>query len=95
MVNVNANPIVQHVIQIKNGIMKYVNVNVKVIASAKKIIVAILAHVLVRIASTLKVLLILQWLSVMKLYVMDTVSTKMANTITADVSMNCRSKKQI
>ena len=60
LVFVNASPIVQHVIQFKNGIMKYVNVNVKVIASAKKIIVVILAHVLVRIASILKVLLILQ-----------------------------------
>ena len=35
------NPIVQHVIQIKNGIIKHVNVNVKVIVSAKKIIVGI------------------------------------------------------
>ena len=36
---VNANPIVQHVIQIKNRIMKYVNVSVKVVAHAKNIIV--------------------------------------------------------
>ena len=33
---VNANAIVQHVIQIKNGIIKHVNVNVKIIVSAKK-----------------------------------------------------------
>ena len=33
---VNANSIVQHVIQIKNGIIKHVNVNVKIIVSAKK-----------------------------------------------------------
>ena len=33
---VNANSIVQHVIQIKNGITKHVNVNVKVIVHAKK-----------------------------------------------------------
>ena len=45
---VNANSIVQHVIQIKNGIIKHVNVNVKIIVSAKEIIVGILAHVLVR-----------------------------------------------
>ena len=34
-----------------NGIIKHVNVNVKVVESAKKIIVAILAHVFVRTAS--------------------------------------------
>ena len=37
---VNANSIVQHVIQIKNGIMKHVDVSVKIIINAKKIIVA-------------------------------------------------------
>ena len=31
----NANSIVPHVIQIKNGIIKYVNVNVKIIINAK------------------------------------------------------------
>ena len=36
-------------IQIKNGIMKDVNVNIKNIVSAKKIIIGILAHVFVRI----------------------------------------------
>ena len=47
----NANSIVQHVIQIKNDVRKHVNVNVKIIISAKKIIVGILVHVFVRIAS--------------------------------------------
>ena len=46
---VNANSIVQHVIQNKNGLKKHVNVNVKIIVSAKKII--FLAHVFVRIVS--------------------------------------------
>ena len=48
---VNANSIVQHVIQIKNGIIKHFNVNVKIIAIAKKILFGILAHVFLRIAS--------------------------------------------
>ena len=48
---VNANSIVQYVIHIKNGIIKHVNVNVKIDVSAQKIIVGILAHVFVRIAS--------------------------------------------
>ena len=39
------------VIQIKIGIIKHVNENVKIIISAKKIIVGILAQVFVRIAS--------------------------------------------
>ena len=48
---VHVNSIVQHIIQIRNGITKHVNVNVKIIISAKKIIVVILALVFVRIAS--------------------------------------------
>ena len=36
---INTNSIVQHVIQIKHGIIKHVNVNVKTIVSAKKILV--------------------------------------------------------
>ena len=48
---VNANSIEQHVIQIKNGIIKHVNVNVKIIVHTKKIIVGIPAHIFVRIAS--------------------------------------------
>ena len=44
---VNANSIAQHAVQIKNGIIKHVNVNV----SVKKIIVGIPAHAFVRITS--------------------------------------------
>ena len=40
---VNANSITQNVIQIKNGIIKHLNVSKKIIASAKRIIVGILA----------------------------------------------------
>ena len=57
---VNSNPIVQHVIQIKNGIMKHFKGNLKIIRSAKKIVVANLTHVFVRIACIQKVLLILE-----------------------------------
>ena len=49
---VNANLIVTHVIQIKNGIIKHINVNVKIIISGKKIIAGILAHIFVIIVST-------------------------------------------
>ena len=48
---VNANSIVQYIIQIKNGIIKHVHVNVKIIVHAKKIKVGILAHVFVKIVS--------------------------------------------
>ena len=49
---VNANSIAQHVIQNKNGIIiKHDIVNLKVIISAKKIIVGILADVFLRIVS--------------------------------------------
>ena len=63
----NANSIVQYVVQMKKGIIKNVNVNVKIIVDAKNVIFGILAQVFVRIVSTKKVLLILYWLSVMKL----------------------------
>ena len=56
----NANSIVQLAVQIKNGITRLVNVNVKITVHAKKIVVGILAHVFMRIASKKKVLLILQ-----------------------------------
>ena len=46
----NTNSIVQHVIQIKNKVMKHASVNVKIIISAKKVIAGILAHVFLRIA---------------------------------------------
>ena len=49
---VNANLIVPHVIQIKNGIIKQINVNVKIIISGKKIIAGILAHIFAIIVST-------------------------------------------
>ena len=45
---------VQFVIQIKNLIIKQVNVNVKTFVSAKKIIIGILAHVFVKVISILK-----------------------------------------
>ena len=63
----NANSIVQYVVQMKKEIIKNVNVNVKIIVDAKNVIFGILAQVFVRIVSTKKVLLILYWLSVMKL----------------------------
>ena len=47
----NANSIVQHVIQIKNGVTKHVNGNVKIIINGKKMVVEILVHAFVRIAS--------------------------------------------
>ena len=44
----NANSIVQHVIEIKKGIIKHVNVNVNIMPSSKMIIVGILAHVFLK-----------------------------------------------
>ena len=45
---VNANSIVQYKSQIKNGVIKHVNVNVKITLGAKKIIFGILANVFIR-----------------------------------------------
>ena len=49
--NVLCSTVVQHVIQIKNEIIKHVIVNVKIIVNAKKVIIGILSHVFVRIVS--------------------------------------------
>ena len=46
---VNANWMVQHVIQVKNRIMVNVNASIKSIARAKNIIVGILEHLFVRV----------------------------------------------
>ena len=46
-----ANPIVQHVIQIKKWRKENINVNVKIIVHEKKIIVGTLAHAFLRTAS--------------------------------------------
>ena len=46
---VYASSVLQHVIKNKDGIMKHANLNVKIIVSAKKIRVGILAHIFVRI----------------------------------------------
>ena len=94
---VNANSIVQYIIQIKSGIIKNVNVNVKAIASIKKVIVGILPHVFVRT----KYLKSIPNTSVTErveiIIVMDNVSTKKSNTIATNVtstaSVNCQSKK--
>ena len=51
---INANSTVQHVIQIKNRIIKYVNKNVKGIISGKAIIVGTVVHVFVRTVSIKK-----------------------------------------
>ena len=48
---VNANKIVQYVIQIKDSIIRQVNVNVKAVVSKKRFIVGILAHEFVRLVS--------------------------------------------
>ena len=48
----NRNSTVQHVIRIRITIIKHVNVNLKIIVGARKIIVGILAHVFVRTEST-------------------------------------------
>ena len=48
---VNASLVVQHVIQIKNGIMVHVNVSVKIIAREIRIMAEILPDVFVRMVS--------------------------------------------
>ena len=98
-VTVNANSMVQYVIQYKNGTIKYVNVNTKIFISAKKIIVGILAEVF--ICENGKYLKSVVDTSVTEfdqtVIVIDNLSTKNTNTIetnfTITVYINCHSKK--
>ena len=53
---VNANSIVPHVIQIKNGITVNVNVTAKTIKRASKVIVGIQSHILVKLVENSKYL---------------------------------------
>ena len=48
---INPNSMIQHMIEIKNGLMTNVNMSVKNIALAKKIIAGILVHVFMSIVS--------------------------------------------
>ena len=48
--------IVQHVIQIENGIMKRLNVSVKIIISSRKVIVGTRGNVFAKMVNILKVL---------------------------------------
>ena len=48
---VNANSIVQLVIEVENGMIKHVTLSIKIIVHAKNIIVGILAHVFLMVAS--------------------------------------------
>ena len=86
-VTVNANSLVQHVIQITNGIMKHINLSVKVIVSENEIIVGVLAHVFVKIITDISVI---DWDEI--IFVADIVSTKKTNT-TSTAWINCQSKK--
>ena len=85
----NVSSIVQFAIQIKNRIMKHVNVSVKIMVYAKKIVVGILADEFVRIASIYKSIADASLIVCEKfISVMDIVSTKMTNIIAANVSIN-------
>ena len=78
----NAHSILQHLIQNKNGIIKHVNVDVKIIVSAKKITVRTLAHVFVRKVSIYKSIAdtsVTEFDEI--IFVVDIVLTKKTNTI--------------
>ena len=84
---------VQHVIQTKNGIMKYVNMSVKSIVRVQKIIVGILAHVFVTLVCILKnddsVIVcdkIVNATDNVSTIGTNTIPTKMINTISAKVT---------
>ena len=91
----------QNVVQLKNVIKTYINVDVKINVSSKKIIVGILAHVFVRISVKSKYWKIIAATIVTQyneiIIFMDSLSTKKVNTTAANVtstaSINWHSKK--
>ena len=89
---VYANLIVQHVIEVKNGIIRQVNVNLKIIVSAKKITAWILAQVRIATFDGSKA-------KYDEIIVMDIVSTKTTNALPTNVTStmltNCDDKKVI
>ena len=97
---VNVNSIVQHVIQIKNGIIKHVNVNVKIIVSAKKNYSWNPSTCICEISKYLKSIADNSVTESDEIViVMDTVSTTtttkntVATNVTSTASINCHSKK--
>ena len=95
-VNGNANPLVQHVIQIKNVVMMSIS-KWKVLYMQKKVIDGILSHVFARIIDIYKVFLVLVFL-VSEISVLVSVSINVTNNIstnvTCTVSVNSDNKKK-
>ena len=87
---VNANSIVQHVIQNKNRIIKHVNVNVKIIVSANKNIVGILAHVFVTGSDEIVIATDILSTKQEKYY---SKKTKKTPNVTSTAPTNCHSEK--
>ena len=84
---INANSILKYAIQIKNGITKHVNVNAKIIVSAKKIIVGILTTFICENSKYLKRIPATSMADCDEIItVMDTISTKKTNTIATNVT---------
>ena len=87
---VNANSIVQHVIQNKNRIIKHVNVNVKIIVSANKNIVEILAHVFVTESDEIVIVTDILSTKQEKYY---SKKNKKTPNVTSTAPTNCHSEK--
>ena len=87
---VNANSIVQHVIQNKNRIIKHVNVNVKIIVSANKNIVEILAHVFVTESGEIVIVTDILSTKQEKYY---SKKNKKTPNVTSTAPTNCHSEK--
>ena len=89
----NANSIVQHIIRIKNGILKHVNVNVKIILCEKD---CSWNHCACICENSKYLKIISDDSKIVRDEIisgMDIVSTKMTNTIATNVTKNCHSKK--
>ena len=91
-VTVNASSIVQHVVKIKNRIIKHVNMNVKIIKRATMIMSGILAQENSKYLKSIVDTLVIAYDQIIS--VMDIASTKMTNTLATNVAISCHNKKE-
>ena len=87
---VNANTKVQHVIQIKNGIIKYVNVKVKATINVKKIIDGYLVRYSVTKCD--ETVIVIDNISPKKKYIIETNVTSTACTTTVLIIIGKKSE---
>ena len=88
----NASSVVQHVVKIKNRIIKHVNMNVKIIKRATMIMSGILAQENSNYLKSIVDTSVIAYDQIIS--VLDIASIKMTNTLATNVAISCHNKKE-